>query len=384
MAEPARPLPQIVLTIQGLGQLLSGLVASGYRLTGPTVRDGAIVYDEIGGVADLPGGWTDEQAPGRYRLARRDDGALFGYVVGPQAWKQFLHPPAVKLFAATREGKSFTVSPPDREAPVRTAFVGVRACELAAIARQDKVLLGGAFSDATYRAHRDGIFILAVQCAEARGTCFCASMGTGPRAEAGFDLALTERVEGDVHELLVEIGSASGAEAIARVGSAERRDATRDDLDRAHAASRRAESQMGRHLDTAGLPELLAKSVESPRWEEIAKRCMSCANCTMVCPTCFCTTVEDTTDLTGDHAERWRRWDSCYTMDFSYIHGGSIRRTGASRYRQWLTHKLSSWWEQFGTSGCVGCGRCITWCPAAIDITQEVVAIRNDDGKVTP
>jgi Fe-S oxidoreductase len=97
----------------------------------------------------------------------------------------------------------------------------------------------------------------------------------------------------------------------------------------------------------------------------------------MVCPTCFCTTVEDVSDVTGDHAERWRRWDSCFTLGFSYIHGGSIRNSGKARYRQWMTHKLASWIDQFGTSGCVGCGRCITWCPVGIDITEEARAIRD-------
>jgi ferredoxin len=86
--------------------------------------------------------------------------------------------------------------------------------------------------------------------------------------------------------------------------------------------------------------------------------------------------VTDTTDLTGAVSERTRVWDSCFTASFSYVHGGSVRATIRSRYRQWLTHKLATWFDQFGTSGCVGCGRCITWCPVGIDITEEAAAIR--------
>ena len=137
-------------------------------------------------------------------------------------------------------------------------------------------------------------------------------------------------------------------------------------------------------INQAHIKELLYRNLEHPRWEDVARRCLSCTNCTLVCPTCFCTTVEDATDLSGGHAERRRRWDSCFSMDFSYIHGGYIRPSVKARYRQWMTHKLATWIDQFGTSGCVGCGRCITWCPVGIDITAEVKAIRADGMSADP
>jgi sulfhydrogenase subunit beta (sulfur reductase) len=366
---PTRP-PR-VLEAARLDALIGALREQGWNVVGPRLEDGAIVYDEIASAADLPAGWTDEHGPGRYRLARRADAALFGYVVGPHSWKKYLFPPATRLWTSVRDGARVEAQPePLPERP--TALLGVRACELAAIAIQDKVFLGGAYVDADYRARRENVLIVAVQCAEARGTCFCVSMGTGPRAEKGFDLALTELLEGE-HRFVVEAGSERGARLLAQVPT---REALAADLDAARAASARAAAEMGRSLDTNGLKELLQRNYEHPRWDDVAARCLSCANCTMVCPTCFCSSAEEVPDLDRQRSERWRRWDSCFTAEHSHLHGGSVRASTRSRYRQWIVHKLSTWHDQFDTSGCVGCGRCITWCPVGIDITEEAHAIR--------
>jgi len=359
----------------GLEHLLEVLRERGYRVIGPAVRDGAIIYDEISSTSDLPQGWTDEQDGGTYRLKRRSDEALFGYVVGPHSWKKFLHPPRLRLFRARRTEDGFQIE--EGEEIPRYAFIGVRSCELHAIAVQDRVFMGGKYVDPSYRARRENAFILAVNCTQAGGTCFCASMNTGPKASFGFDLALTEIIDDQRHRFLVKVGSELGAEILSELPH---RKAEGADKELAEWLVERAAQQMGRSMDTKDIKELLYRNLEHPRWEEVAKLCLSCGNCTMVCPTCFCTTVEDTTDLKGDEAERVRVWDSCFTMDFSYIFGGSVRTTPKARYRQWLTHKLATWIDQFGTSGCVGCGRCITWCPVGIDITEEVRAIRATDG----
>lgn len=362
------------LARQSLQVLIEILMGRGYQVLGPTVRDDAIVYDEVVGIADLPAGWTDQQDAGRYRLTRRNDDALFGYAVGPQSWKRFLHPPVESLWQAQRTGDDFVIIQPEK--PVRKfAFLGIRACELHAIAIQDRVFVGGPYPDVGYQRRRHDNFIIAVNCGEAGGTCFCVSMNTGPKVEAGFDLALTELC--DRHEFLVEVGSEAGAAVMAALPC---HVASPEACDAAETVVARTASRMGRALDTNGLKELLQGNPLHPRWDDVAQRCLSCANCTMVCPTCFCTTVDDHSDLSGQTAERVRRWDSCFTLDFSYIHGGSVRSKGGSAYRQWMTHKLASWIDQFGTSGCVGCGRCITWCPVGIDITAEAAAIRAAPG----
>lgn len=367
----------VVLERDHLQRLLDVLGKRGYRVLGPTVRDRAIVYDDLTSLADAPIGWTDEQDGGTYRLKKGNDGALFSYVVGPHSWKKFLHPPVLRLWRAKTGGNGFQITDKDGEAP-KSAFIGVRSCEIHAIAVQDKVFLNGEYSDPFYKARRQGLFIVAVNCGRAAGTCFCASMNTGPKATFGFDLALTEVLEAGRHYFVVEVGSELGAEVLREVPH---KAASGQEKATAERIVAKTASQMGRTMDTRGIKELLYRNYENPRWDDVAKRCLTCGNCTLVCPTCFCVTVEDITDLTGEHAERWRKWDSCFTMDFSYIHGGSIRASTMARYRQWMTHKLATWIDQFGTSGCVGCGRCITWCPVAIDITEEASALRRSEQK---
>jgi sulfhydrogenase subunit beta (sulfur reductase) len=361
-----------VIARDGVQALINVLADQGFQVVGPTIRDGAIVYDSIAQLDDLPIDSTDRQAAGRYQLERRGDDALFGFAVGPQSWKKFLHPPVITLWRARKNGNDIRIES-DRSKPPKFAFIGVRSCEISAIGIQDKVFCDGLYPDMDYAARRRDAFIVAVNCGKAGGTCFCVSMGCGPKAEAGFDLALTELIDGARHEFLAEIGSRAGANILSLVPH---REASQADVAAGDAVVARTASQMGRGLQTDGIKELLESNLNHPRWDGVADRCLTCGNCTMVCPTCFCTTVEDHSDLTGASAERTRKWDSCFTMDFTYIHGGSVRKTGRSRYRQWMTHKLATWIDQFGTSGCVGCGRCITWCPVGIDITEEAAAIR--------
>jgi sulfhydrogenase subunit beta (sulfur reductase) len=368
-----------ILVTEKIDQLFTALEKRGFEVVGPTLRDGAIVYDRIGSASDLPAGWTDEQEAAHYRLKPRNDQALFGYAVGPQSWKKYLHPAEVKLWAAERQNGAFRILNNENRSKPR-AFVGVRACELAAIAVQDRVLLGDKFRDACYRERREGLFVIAVQCTQSARTCFCASMGSGPEIKDGFDLCLTELLDGK-HRFLIEAGSERGAEVLSELETVP---AGQADIHAAGARIEAAARDQVRNIDTVGIKELLYRNFDSKQWDNVASRCLTCANCTMVCPTCFCTTVEDTTDVTGDHAERWRKWDSCFTLNFSYIHGGSIRNSAKARYRQWMTHKLAAWIDQFGTSGCVGCGRCITWCPAGIDITEEVRALREGESRGNP
>ncbi len=358
-----------VLDRNDLDALFGVLTTEGFEVIGPTRRDDAIVYDRVATTADLPRGWTDDQDGGRYRLVRRDDDALFGYNLGPTSWKRFLFPPETELLRISRSDGTLVFS--DTEHPKeKLAFIGVRACELAAIGVQDRVFLDGKFVDPVYAGRRNDLFVVAVNCGQAAATCFCVSMETGPECTSGYDLVLTELLEGSEPEYLIQSGSAAGERILSglpgREASAAHHDQVRDVL----SGTRR---HMGRHMNTAGIRELLIENPEHPRWDDVAARCLTCGNCTLACPTCFCSTTADKVTLDGE-AIRSRTWDSCFSLDFSALHGHPVRNSANSRYRQWMTHKLATWFDQFGSSGCVGCGRCITWCPVGIDITAEVTA----------
>lgn len=362
---------ELRIDVAALEELIHVIRESGYEVIGPVLQDGAISYGPIEQLEDLPCGWTADQRPGFYRLKHRSDAALFGYASGPKSMKDFLHVSQIRTFNAEKPAEGPFRILPDTDATPRYAFLGVRGCEIAAMFIQDRVLLGGRERDGCYEERRKDCLIIAVHCNEPSEVCFCDSMDTGPRAK-NFDLALTEFVDAHIHEFLVQIGSETGAEILSRVPTGI---ASAEMKARSHALGEHARQTMSRALDRDTVADLLKENFNSPHWDLVAERCLACGNCTMVCPTCFCVTFEDSSDITGQHAERWRKWDSCYSLGFSYIHGGSVRSSTKSRYRQWLTHKLSSWVDQFGSSGCVGCGRCITWCPVGIDLTEEVKSI---------
>ena len=352
--------------------LLSSLRDRGYRTIGPTVSDGAIVYDEFDSIDMLPIGWSDEQEAGSYRLKKHKSETYFAFGPAPQSWKRYLFPPRKNLFTVYKNGKTMEVAPHSDDA-IKYAFIGVHPCELAAMKIQDKIFGSDEYGDESYKSIRRNLFIVTVDCTESRGTCFCSSMKTGPRAQDGYDISLTEVVSGKDHCFIARSGSDHGTEILATV---EATPASEEDVSAAEGLVAKAEADIKRKVETDGLPQILADNLDHARWDAVSARCLTCGNCTLVCPTCFCCAVEDSTDLSGQSASRIRSWDSCFTVDFAKVAGGNYRITPKSRYRQWLTHKFSSWVGQFGTFGCVGCGRCITWCPVGIDITAEIQAIR--------
>jgi ferredoxin len=356
----------------GLDELIAMLWRDGYRVLGPVERDGAVSFDEVRAAREMPVGRREEQSPGRYRIGEGRPGEVFGVVNGPGSLKPSFFAPEETLVEIRRERRGFKateVEPPSG----RLAFIGVRACDLAAVAIQDRVFENDLYRDSHYSARRKDALMIAVNCTRSAATCFCVSMKTGPEATAGYDLAMTEMDDGFV----VRSGTDRGAAIVVSLGLAQAGASAREAA--ANAVAKCAASQT-RRLDTEDLPRLLYDEVDNPRWDDVAARCLSCTNCTMVCPTCFCHTVLDVEEIGGNMSQRVRKWDSCFSLEHAHIHGINFRSRIHDRYRQWLTHKLASWIDQFGSSGCTGCGRCIAWCPVGIDLTEEVAAIRISRG----
>jgi sulfhydrogenase subunit beta (sulfur reductase) len=366
-----------VVAIQksALDVLLSHIREAGYQPIGPQAKGNGIVYENLESLEQLPKGYVTEQAPGHFRLIDGGHKRYFDFIPGAQSWKQFLFPARLELLRLRLTGANWEAADSgSASASTAQAFIGVRACELAAIQMQDKVFLRTDFSDPIYRARRSRVFVLAVNCLHPAGTCFCASMSTGPRVQQGFDLCLTEL--DDI--FLVTVGSELGRSVALDLPS---EPASAFALSAADNALDLAAQQARSGVDPSRCAEAILENLEHPHWEDVAKRCLSCGNCTLVCPTCFCWDVEDHINLRGTETSRERIWDSCFNPGYSSQAGGNTRPTIRSRYRQWLSHKFSTWRQQFGTLGCVGCGRCVTWCPAGIDTREEVAVLQRETGR---
>jgi len=365
---PSQPDQAGFLPLDQMHALVARLMQLGYQCLGPTVENGAIVMREMRAPDALPRGLQAEQAPGRYRLTQDPLNRYFAWANGPQAIKPQTFAPTESLWRVARDAAGalqFEAVVPDVPAQ---AIIGVRACDLAAMAVQDAHFLREGRYDAHYAERRERLFLVAVQCAEPAATCFCASTGDGPTPTAGYDLALAELAEGFV----VEAGSGKGAAVLDALNLAA---ATPQQIDAARQQGPVAAAAQTRSLPGRNLRDALMSRLEHPRWDEVAARCLACGNCTAVCPTCFCHAEVDEPALNGQSSEHARIWDSCFGESHGHLHGFNVRPDIKSRYRQWLTHKLATWHDQFGRSGCVGCGRCIAWCPTGIDLTEEVAAL---------
>lgn len=352
-------------------RLIDALRMAGYRCLAPMVRDHALVFDHLERADQLPIGVSDQQGPGSYRLTKTDSSRAFAWANGPQALKPLTFAPQERLWHVCVEQGTPKFQPVQPEVEP-TAVIGVRACDLVALKLQKAHFLESLSPDPAYKARVDSLFIVAVDCSHPADTCFCASTGDGPSAEEGYDLAMAELEEGYV----LRVGSAKGGHILHTLGLVP---ATKEQLQSLEQQEQEAISKQSRKLPSNDLREDIYQHQDSPHWETIAKQCLACGNCTAVCPSCFCSSYQAQPALDGQSSDQIREWDSCFSYGHSELHGHPVREDIRTRYRQWLTHKFAGWHEQYGRSGCSGCGRCITWCPVGIDITQVLAELVKEE-----
>lgn len=363
----------VFLPHERLDALLAAIRAAGWQCVGPRVEQGAIVMAPLAGGESLPRGLQADQAPGRYRPGTDAQRRYFAWANGPQAIKPLTFAPQESLWRVVRDADGALAFEAVVAAAPKLAVIGVRACDLAALALQDAHFLHEGRIDAHYAARRAQLFLVAVQCAVPAATCFCASTGDGPTPTVGYDLALAELDDGFV----IVAGSMPGRTVLQGLDLAA---ATPAQIAAARAQGDAAAAAQTRHLPGRDLRDVLMARLEHPQWDAVAARCLACGNCTAVCPTCFCHAEHEMPALDGTSSRHLREWDSCFGATHGHLHGFNVRPDIRTRYRQWLTHKLAGWHDQFGRSGCVGCGRCIAWCPAGIDFTAEVAALTGASG----
>ncbi len=321
-----------------------------FTLIGPVTDDGQTEFRRIDSVRQL-------------------DMAYQSTMLSPG--KVYLYKPREELFRFSLDGDLEIREP--RADDERRVIIGLHSCDTKAVLYLDKTFLG-AFHDPRYEARRNNTVIIELNCETAGKNCFCSSMGTGPylHAETGYDMQLTDFGS----EYLVELKT-DRARSMFTVDDV--RPAGRDEFVTKQEKEQRVSATFTKRIDTKGLDVLLRKNSQHRVWRITAEEaCLSCSNCVMVCPTCFCYDITDEVSMDRKSARRLRQWDACQDAHFAEVHGGNFRGRRTARLRQFVTHKLAQT-NQYGVYATVGCGRCITWCPTGIDLTEIAKEVQRSE-----
>lgn len=350
--------------LKDLERLVTELKLRGLKLLSYKLRGDMPLFWEIDSIQDTPLGYSDVQNPGSYQLIREEEG-FFRHT--QYSIKNILHPPVQEVLKISED---FTVAQSMAEYSP-TALFGVKPCDLASLKVLDRILEG----DDAYKARRNGVELIVVEeCVKPGGTCFCGSMGTGPAASGGYDLAYARL--GSV--VVFKVGSDRGLGIVENLKLSPAPDHVVNEylkvMEEARRESSKAPSieEVSKALEKAvGLEEL---------WRDLSARCVGCTNCNMVCPTCFCSEFVDYVKLSGE-ANRARQWFGCLSYTYGQIAGMHYRPELFMRYRHFILHKFLFYQKQVGLPGCVGCGRCITWCPMGIDLREVISRVVNYVGR---
>jgi len=340
--------------LEDLGKLIEVLKAYGYVTYGYKVSRGAVIFDELRNLEDMPLKYRDVQGPGSYRLIE-GNGVRHSFA----SPKEVIHPARQELFNVDSNGG---VSYPPIESK-KIALVGIKSCDLASIKVMDRILS----NDDSYNARRKEALTIVEECINPGDTCFCGSLGTGPYVSEDFDLAYA-RIDDD--HVLFKYGSRVGLNLVKRLGLKP----ASEELVNTYSSlmSEAKEKTSPLKFGLSDIENSMLKSMSDvDLWKKLSEKCVGCANCNLVCPTCFCTEFLD--DLKLDNsASRVRFWVGCLSYVYGLVAGTHFRPELYMRYRHFVLHKFLFYRKQIGLVGCVGCGRCITWCPVGIDLRKTV------------
>jgi sulfhydrogenase subunit beta (sulfur reductase) len=285
--------------------------------------------------------------------------------------KKIFFPPREPLYSYEKVGEEVVIKDLSEKWKKKRILFGVHSCDINALLILDGVF-GGKLKDQLYLNRRRNTLIIGMNCRSPGENCFCDAMTTGPTIKKGYDLLLTDI--GDKY--YVQVGSKAGEKLLSRDLF---RTATKADRKKMEAEVIRVKNKLQSDFGIDKLGEKMKGKFWSKLWEAQTKKCVLCGACNFVCPTCYCFDVVDETDLAGKKGQRVRVWDTCHFKDFATVAGGINFRGGkVPRVKQRLYHKLCYSTEQRGVYDCVGCGRCIQFCPAKIDIREIIKDVQGE------
>ncbi|MBS3977633.1 MAG: 4Fe-4S dicluster domain-containing protein [Syntrophomonadaceae bacterium] len=265
----------------------------------------------------------------------------------------FLQTESMYSYTVTEGGMGVVLEEIDHK-PARQVIVGIRPCDVQSVQVMDEVFLTKGYVDKLYKEKRDHTCLVALGCLSPLPTCFCSSMGLNPMAAPGADLMMYDL--GDSYGIIPQ--SEAGEALIASLGGLV--------LDGGQVP---AGNPCTLKVDTEGLTAKLQKMFEHPLWNKVNQKCLACGTCTYLCPTCHCFDIQGKNK--GDEGYKFRCWDSCMYPEYTLMAGGHQPRSSKKeRLRQRFLHKLQYMPERYHAWGCVGCGRCLAYCPVQVDITR--------------
>mgnify|MGYP006295720965 CR=1 FL=1 len=284
----------------------------------------------------------------RFKNISNTDQIASDYINSKYSIKKFFLPSKEILFEYNKESIKENLDKTKR------IFFGIRPCDVHSLLVMDKLMLGDDMEDIYYKSRRNNSVIISVKCNESGENCFCQSLGTD-KLQEGFDILLYENGE----DYLVEIGSEKGKKIIDQINEKEKTSKIPEDC-----------LECDREIPEQQI-EKFKKAFEDPIWEEEVKRCFSCAGCTTTCPTCGCFDVKDDPNLDLETGKRMRLDASCQLKNYTGVAGGHVfREDRAKRFKHRYYHKFKYFPEQYDKYMCIGCGRCISNCPAGIDLVE--------------